>query len=229
MTDSQTNNGDQPDEQPQYGQYQQPEYGAMANQYPAGYDPYVYGKPQEQPAAQQQSANGQQQATPAPNQYQGEPTGKYMPFGGPAQIGTPYEPAQQNGGQGQPYGNAYRQQPVPPHTPRYINGIDVEDPNQNPLYGRWDMLSIFSLVCALLFPLPVLPAIMGAASMRRTRLFHMKGFWLGFAAVFINVFYTIMVIWLAVNGMSMFDYYQQMLDMLESQTGDGGTGGTVSA
>lgn len=32
--------------QPEYGQVNQPEYGAMASQYPAGYDPYVYGRPE---------------------------------------------------------------------------------------------------------------------------------------------------------------------------------------
>ncbi|HJE21812.1 MAG TPA: hypothetical protein K8V31_06075, partial [Bifidobacterium pullorum] len=39
-----------PNEQPQpSAPSSQPEYGAMANQYPAGYDPYVYGRPDAEP------------------------------------------------------------------------------------------------------------------------------------------------------------------------------------
>ena len=33
--------------QPEFGQYNQPEYGAMSNQYPANYNPYMYGAPDQ--------------------------------------------------------------------------------------------------------------------------------------------------------------------------------------
>lgn len=227
MTDSQTNNGDQTNDSPQYGQYRQPEYGAMANQYPAGYNPYLYGAPErpsgEQSGTQQSGTSVQQPvaAQTSASAQSSQPTQPQPQY--PSAWQTPYG---QPGVQGR--GTQRNMQPVPPHTPRIVNGIDLDDPNQNPLYGRWDPLSIVSLVCALVLPMPALPAIMGAISMRRTRMFHMKGFWLGFAAVFINVFYTIMVVWLAIHGLSMFDYYQQMLDLMNGGT-SGGTGGTISA
>lgn len=217
MTDSQNHPADQ-SAQPQYGQRRQPEYGAMSDQYPAGYDPYVYGRPDPQPpqdgeaSSQQPNAPVQQFSAPSQNgPSQGWPVpGPGVPVGGgPATYGNAGQPAS------------------PQHTPRYVHGIDVNDPNRNPLYGRWDPLAIVSLVCALFFPLPLLPAIMGAVSMRRTRLFHMKGFWLAFAAVFINVFFTIMEIWLAINGLSMVDYYQQMLDMMGGYSGT--SDGSISA
>lgn len=46
--------------QPEFGQYNQPEYGAMSNQYPANYNPYMYGAPdQPKPADDaQQTAHG---------------------------------------------------------------------------------------------------------------------------------------------------------------------------
>ena len=54
--------------QPEFGQYNQPEYGAMSNQYPANYNPYMYGAP-EQPKSEddaQQTAHrdGSNQASP---------------------------------------------------------------------------------------------------------------------------------------------------------------------
>lgn len=225
MTDPSNQTGDQPGAQPQYGQYQQPEYGAMANQYPAGYDPYVYGRPDTTPAAESQ---GGQAAQPNAAQSNNTQPASSTPSQWPANQ-PPYGYPQQPNPYGRPM-RGMRNDADPNRPPHLINGINVDDPNQNPLYGRWDLMSVFSLLCALFFPVPVLPALMGAVSMRRTKLFHMKGFWLGFAAVFINVFYTIMVVWLAVNGISMTEYYQAMLNMLQGGGAGGGSdGGSVSA
>ena len=33
-------------DKPKYGQYQQPEYGAMSGQYGPNYNPYIYGAPE---------------------------------------------------------------------------------------------------------------------------------------------------------------------------------------
>ena len=74
--------------------------------------------------------------------------------------------------QGQPYGQQPNGQP---HQPHYYHGIDLNDPNQNPLYGHWDSYAIISFILALFFPVPVLSALMGAVAMWRTRTFHMKG------------------------------------------------------
>lgn len=48
-----------------------------------------------------------------------------------------------------------------------------------------------SLVFAVLMPVPVLPALVGAISMWRTKKLHMKGHGLALAAVIINVLYTL--------------------------------------
>ena len=56
------------------------------------------------------------------------------------------------GMQGQPYGQQPNGQP---HQPHYYHGIDLNDPNQNPLYGHWDSYAIISFILALFFPVPV--------------------------------------------------------------------------
>ena len=45
--------------------------------------------------------------------------------------------------------------------PRYFNGIDLNDPQQNPIYGHWDFYAIFSFIFALVSSFPVLPALIG--------------------------------------------------------------------
>ena len=241
---------------PQYGQYHQPEYGAMAGQYPAGYDPYVYGRPDPestdgtsataagQPGAA--GAPGMPQQTPQygqPGAYAQSGQGPSNPYGQPGpqlQYGQPNQYGQPgygwngqpgpNGGDGR-YGHPYApqqpnaQQSQRPH--RIVNGIDVDDPASNPFYGKWDLLAVMAFVCALFLPIPLLPTIMGAISMKRVRVLHMRGFWLAFAAVAINVFYTIMIVWLAMNGMTAFDLYQEMLSTMMG--GAGGSDGSITA
>lgn len=78
--------------QPEFGQYNQPEYGAMSNQYPANYNPYMYGAP-DQP----KPADDAQQTAQRPQ------TNPYMQNGYPA---NPYDASgrQQSG---QPNGCQY--------------------------------------------------------------------------------------------------------------------------
>lgn len=117
-------------------------------------------------------------------------------------------------------GQSYGQQPNgQPHQPHYYHGIDLNDPNQNPLYGHWDSYAIISFILALFFPVPMLSALMGAVAMWRTRTFHMKGFGLAVAAVVINVLYTIAVIWMAFNGYDAMSLYQEALQQLTGGTG----------
>lgn len=263
------------DTQGQSGQSQsgQPEYGAMAGQYP-GYDPYLYGKPEpEQPTQPEQNQPGQpvagagmpvggqvpsaaQPAQPVqPQPLQPQPGFNPYPYGAP-EPEQPTQPQPGNaypqpgngypGNYGQPgpqqfgpqqlapqqpgyggYGNGHGQFPgqapaADGHMPRYKFGIDVNDPRQNPLYGRWDLYAVLSFVFAVIFPLPVVPALMGALAMWRTRTFHMKGFPLALAAVIINVLFTIGYVWLIVNGLP--TDMTQLLGNL-SGGGSGGNGG----
>lgn len=211
------------DNKPEYGQYHQPEYGAMSGQYGPNYNPYIYGAPEPdhktapsdnagaQPAAGRPYGYGAQ-----PQQSQSQQPDGRQPYGQQPGFGFPYG---YSGAQGQPGGQAQ---------PHYYNGIDLNDPNQNPLYGHWDSYAILSFILAVFFPVPVLSALMGAVAMWRTRTFHMKGFGLALAAVIINVFYTLAVIWMALNGYDAMSLYQ---DVLQQFTGgnSGSSDGSISA
>lgn len=187
-------------EQPQYGQYATTAYGAMDSQFPPNYDPYLFGRPEP-------SASEQQASTP----QQGFGTQQF-PMGTNAQGSSQqsYRPMQQ------PQGQPASQQPSNSRYPRYVNGIDLEDPNQNAFYGRWDSGAIIAFLFALLLPVPIFPAILGWLSMRRIRILRMKGYGLALAAVIINVLYTIAFFWLMMNGVSMNDVTNRMLDNLMS-------------
>lgn len=198
--------------QPEYGQISQPEYGAMSSQLPVGYDPYVYGAPE--PELQPADAVRQQNT-----QYQ---TGQY-PSNGP----QPMPPYSANGQQN-PYGaNPYGPNPYDPNRyPQrgnmpYLPNLDLNDPQQNPAYGHWDAYAIMSFVFAVLMPVPVLPALVGAISMWRTKKLHMKGHGLALAAVIINVLYTLAVIWLAMHGLSVADLYNEALQNMFGGAGSG--------
>ncbi|OZG68905.1 hypothetical protein [Bifidobacterium eulemuris] len=201
---------------PEYGEYHEPEYGANASQYGADYNPYLYGAPDPEPAADSTTS-----APPYGQQY-GAPS-----MGGQSTPGRQDQPAQYGGQNGSYTGGQQWQQPnAPSHTPHYLNGIDLNDPAQNPMYGHWDAYAVISLVLALFFPVPVLSALMGGLAMWRCRTFHMKGFWLGLAAVVINALYTIAVVWMMANGIDAMSLYQQMLNQLQ---GGGSSGGGSSS
>ncbi|WP_125963416.1 hypothetical protein [Bifidobacterium dolichotidis] len=209
------------------------EYGAMANEFPANYDPYLYGHP-DTPAsenAQQHTPQEMQPVQHTPQPPQQGPNHPYYnpefyPFGlpddaaqnGQSNYGAPHPddgmhmPPQQH--HEFPQGPMNAQQK--PH--RIINGIDLDDPQQNPAYGHWDPASIISFILALVFPCPILPAILGGMSMWRTKVFHMKGFGLAVAAVIINVLYSISFFYLMAHGISMNDLANQMQSVLQTAT-----------
>ncbi len=179
--------GTQGANQPSYGQYLRPAYGAMDNQFPQDYDPYIFGRPDPEPQPTQASQAGPTPAVPQPNQA----------------------PTQPWAGQQAPQAPGATQQ-------------------GSTFYGRWDAGAIIAFVFALFLPVPIMPAILGALSMRRTRIMRMKGYGLALAAVIINVLYTIAFVWLMINGVSMDDVMNQMLQSLNSST-SGGSGDSVQA
>ena len=187
--------------QPEYGQISQPEYGAMSSQLPVGYDPYVYGAPEPelQPADAVRQQNTQYQTGQYPS------NGQQNPYGANPYGPNPYDP------------NRYPQRGNMP----YLPNLDLNDPRQNPAYGHWDAYAIMSLVFAVLMPVPVLPALVGAISMWRTKKLHMKGHGLALAAVIINVLYTLAVIWLAMHGLSVADLYNEALQNMFGGAGSG--------
>lgn len=222
-------------QQPEYGQFKQPEYGAAASQYP-GYDPYLYGKPESEAtdatSAQQQPVWNAPNAQPAVDGQSGlngqVPNGQFV--NGQPVFGQPVNGQLVNGqpANGQPVNG----QPVnsQSNTP-YFNGswqqqsqfqpINLDDPNQNPLYGRWDPYAIVALICAVIYPLPVFPALIGGLSIRRTKIFRMKGRGLAIAAVVINILTTLLQLWMWIDSSFIFDLYSQLYNSLY-----GGSGGT---
>lgn len=240
MTASQTGPERQPGSDGQ-GQ-QRPEYGAMRSQYP-GYDPYLYGPPDDdqkndarsgQSGTQNAAGQGRTGVGPTPGAtpppwgpWGGQPPSGQAPYGQTPYGQPPYgQPGQAPGPYG-PGNGAPGQQPAGGpdggRAHRYRNGIDLDDPRQNPLYGHWDPYAIIAFVLSLLFlTVPVLPAVMGGMAMWRTRTFRMKGFGLGLAAVIINVIATLAVLWLTFSGMSPGDLVGQM-------TGSGSGGGDDSS
>jgi hypothetical protein len=228
------------DSKPEYGQYKKPEYGAMSGQYGPNYNPYIYGAPEPEPDPTAQAAQGAQSgAGQQPGSQFGQQGVGQQGVGqqGVGQQGAPgYYPGAYTGNpanpgnpgmQGQTNQSQFQQSQQPNHQPHYFNGIDLNDPNQNPLYGHWDSYAIISFALALFFPVPVLSALMGAVAMWRTKTFHMKGFGLALAAVIINVVYTIAVIWMAMNGVDAASLLQQMLQQLNG--GGSSSGDSISA
>lgn len=217
------------DDDLEYASQKKLEYGAMDSDFGPNYNPYLFGKP-EKPASQQPQAPQQNgvnpfmaQQNPAQSQQgqQGQPwtanqQGQQPQQGqpGPYPFGFGFNPYA--GQAGQTHGNvSYDQYGIPHtndgHTPRYINGMDVNDRMQNPWYGRWDSYSIIAFVFSILFAVPVLPALMGALGIWRTRTFHMKGKGLAIAAIVINVIYTIAFVWMMINGVSTTDFINSMM------------------
>lgn len=208
MTDMEDQQGSQNFREAGQADQTQPQYGQRVE--PAygaradqypGWNPYVFGKPDPEP---DKTENGSASGT-----------GRQSSVG----QGAPGYPTMN--GQGNP-GNGPR---------HVVNGIDLDDPAQNPSYGHWDPYAVISFVMALFLPVPLLSAILGGISIYRTRVLHMKGFGLALAAIILNVLYTIGWLWMAVSGVSVDDLTRQMLQSaIPSLPGDsGGTVGTGGA
>lgn len=205
-------------------------YGAMDNQFPPDYDPYLFGRPEggetheqvEREARDEEIRIEQRRAVQRqPNPMSMPPAAGYGQR--PAAPGTG-----QNADPNAPFGdrrnyNADNRGKLP----RYVQGIDLDDPNQNVYYGRWDVSSIVAFALSLLLPVPFLPALLGAFGMYRTKLMRMKGFGFALAAVIINVIYSIAMIWMMINGVSTQDVLNDMLHMLGLNGTTGGTDGST--
>lgn len=195
MTDSQgQDTAGGPDRQDHEGG-DQPLYGARADRYP-GWNPYVYGRPDPEPKAKESDS------------FRGNPANR--PMVGQQAPGRSGNPGSSQARPGMPGWSA---QGMP----------DLNDPSQNPVYGHWDPCAIIAFFMALFLPMPVIPALLGGISMYRTRRLHMKGYGLAMAALIINLLFTLAWIWLLANGISLNDFYQQM--MPSPSTGGGGSGG----
>ncbi|MCI1983733.1 MAG: hypothetical protein LKJ47_03035 [Bifidobacteriaceae bacterium] len=168
---------------PEYGQYQEPEYGQRASQYP-GWDPYVYGKPEPvKPKDDDTKNQSAQNAQAATNTNQNAPRNAQQYPGNNGQNGPHIE---------------FRQ-------------IDPNDPRQNPYYGHWDSLAIISFVVS--FFVPILSIPLAWVAMRRTKLLHTKGHGLAVAAMVISLIDIALNIILMMSGVNLLDVMMQYSGM----------------
>lgn len=244
----------QPVAQPEYGQRKMPDYGAMRSQFPKDYDPYVFGRSDDQQPkdkgdskpqrsfsnpfsgfGQQTGDGGRNGANQSGQPQSGQPqnggpsgapvngqnwgTNGNAPYGGAGPYGPNGGFQGQNQGQGPAFGgyDQYGQNGQMPQSPQDANhvpdmrgGFDMNDPNQNPLWGHWSAMAIFSFICSL-FGMPFLGAILGAFSIWRTKLYHMRGRGLAIAAVIIGIIFILLELWIISNP-SMMSQLQQMMD-----------------
>lgn len=172
-------------------QYSGPADGQYApSQY--GQHPNQYGQDPNQ-YGQNSNQNGNNQHQYGPHSYNQHPYQQ-----------QPYN--QQN-----PYNNPYAQQPW---------NIDLNDPNQNPFYGRWDPYAVISIILVFT-PLIFAGVFVGCLAIWRTTKLHMKGRGLAITAVVLGVVSIAVEVWLQMHGMTSQEFFQMMLNNL-NQTGSDG-------
>lgn len=254
MTQNDEQQADWAGDSGQSGKSGTPEFGAMSNQFGPGYNPYVYGAPDANDDGKTQGQG--QQGGPAQGASFGNPGGAPYGYGNPNYGGANGQGGNQGGYPNSPYPGFQGPQGAPgfqnmpggfpgPQPPRDIpgplpgqpgyepdmqNGIDMNDPNQNPFRGRWDSMAIIAFVL-LFIGGPVFPIVFGAISLHRTKKFHMRGRVLAWISVIIGVLTFIFEMWLISQGFNPMDYLQQLMGGgLGGSGGSGGSdGGSVSA
>ncbi|MDO5688345.1 MAG: DUF4190 domain-containing protein [Pseudoscardovia radai] len=209
----------QPDQPAQPDRSAQPDpfegkYGAMASDYP-GWNPYKYGAPDTGRSNDGDSSKGSASRRAASTSSDDARRGTSPHYGADPRQGMVDQPGQngQNGSNG-PGNNSL-------WTP--MGNIDLDDPHQNPWYGRWDSYAVISFVLSLF--IPILGLVFGVVSMRRTRMFHMKGRGLAIAAVVISVASMLAMAYLVATGK-----YTEILSAVYGSAGtpapSGSTGST---
>ncbi|MBW3087230.1 hypothetical protein KIH77_00530 [Bifidobacterium sp. 82T24] len=212
-------------DQPEYGQYKEPEYGEMASRYP-GWNPYVYGAPEPDADGDDGGSNDGESGRGRKDSGRTNPMADrfgYIPGGRPA------DQARGGNGPAGPGGpNGYRG-PNDQNGPNGAggsgnrNGIDLDDPNQNPLYGRWDPAAIIGFVTALL-NVPVLPLLLCGLAIYRTKTFRMKGRTLAIIGMVLAVLDIIIEVYMLAAGIDVY----QLLSQLYGIDFTGGSGGGTS-
>jgi hypothetical protein len=230
------NNNEQTNVTGDFGQPDTPEYGAMESQFAPDYNPYVYGAPEPKKsdgtsAQSAQNTDPRMGDNPAMGPFGfGNVNGNQGDFNGMGNVGYPAGPGGYPTG---PYPGPQMPRNMagplpgqPGYQPDIRNGVDMNDPYQNPLKGRWDSIAIIAFVLAFLGG-PVFPLVLGVISLNRTQKFHMKGRGLAWAAIIIGLIVLLVEFWMMSKGYNPMDYLQQLMDSASGGSGDGG--GSVSA
>ena len=215
-----------------------PAYGAMQSDYP-GWNPYLYGAPDasQSGSAANAAANNAAAGPNAQGAYGANPSGSGTNGYGPNGYGANGYGANGYGSNGYGRGgnpNAGNRQGMGDGS--RANGTDqddgnimwtpygplnLDDPKQNPWYGKWDSLAIVAFIST--FFIPFVGLVLGCFSMHRTRVFHMKGRGLAIASIVISVALIILEFYLVRSGI-----YGQFLETISGASG-GASGGTGSA
>lgn len=200
-----------------------PAYGAMQSDYP-GWNPYVYGAPDSGSKGSGSSTN-----SPVANAPQALPLNGYgrqgAGNGGNAGAGNGRQdslgnapafsgqfPGQQTDGRnGARQGNGTGNGNIM-WTP--YGSVNLDDPAQNPWYGRWDSLSVIAFITT--FFMPFVGLVLGCFAMHRTRVFHMKGRGLAIASIVLSVVLLVFQFYLVRSGM-----YTQLLESISGTSGSG--------
>lgn len=214
-----------------------PAYGAMQSDYP-GWNPYVYGAPDSGSKGSGSSAN-----SPAANTPQAFPLNGYgrQGAGNGGNAGAGNAGGMGNGRQDS-LGNAPAfsgqfsgQQTDGRNGARQGNGdgtgngnimwtpygsVNLDDPAQNPWYGRWDSLSVIAFITT--FFMPFVGLVLGCFAMHRTRVFHMKGRGLAIASIVLSVVLLVFQFYLVRSGM-----YTQLLESISGTSGSGSGSGSA--
>lgn len=211
---------------PEFGQYKEPEYGQLANQYP-GWDPYVYGKPEPKESKEDSKQQNQQAQQSRGHQGGGQQGGNQSQLSGNQQQSQNANPFAQFPGQN-PNGAGSRQNSSQQNNgqlPFQFQQIVPDDPSKNPFYGRWDGMAIVSFVLSFFIPLISLP--LAWLSMRRTRALHMKGHGLAVAALILSLINLIWEIFVITSGINPMDTLMQMYGYVPDSGEDGSTATTA--
>ncbi|WP_455676251.1 DUF4190 domain-containing protein [Pseudoscardovia suis] len=204
-----------------------PAYGAMQSDYP-GWNPYVYGAPDSGSKGSGSSTNSSAanapQALPL-NGYgrQGAGNGGNAGAGNAGGMGNGRQdslgnapafpgqfPGQQTDGRnGARQGNGNGNIMWTPY-----GSVNLDDPAQNPWYGRWDSLSVIAFITT--FFMPFVGLVLGCFAMHRTRVFHMKGRGLAIASIVLSVVLLVFQFYLVRSGM-----YTQLLESISGTSGSG--------
>lgn len=128
-----------------------------------------------------------------PNPYGQNPYGQ-NPYGQ-----NPYGPSGNPQGGPNPYGYTPNGGPNNPYGFQGFLPFNPDDPNQNPLYGHWDWMSIvaFLLSFSLFFSFLSLP--MAFVSYNRCKTLHMKGKGFAIAAIVLSIVNLILLLVATLN------------------------------
>ncbi|WP_418968787.1 DUF4190 domain-containing protein [Alloscardovia omnicolens] len=182
-----------------------PAYGRLASEFP-GWDPYVYGKPRE----------SEDNKEPVKN--------KRIIVTSPFAASSPQRGADQQNHRGTP--NNASDQPQffdrngnPIANPFEQFEFDPDDPQKNPVYGRWDFYAIIAFIGSFFTQTTLLALFLAIMSLNRTKKLHMKGRALAIIALVLCVLQIVLFAYIVANGMTEMEFLNMVMAWIQSHIG----------